>query len=97
MALIYIAGLIFSLYTHKDLFDASDEMKATSERPTMSRRLAALILLIVIGVVSIESELLVGTIEQAAVVIGITQMFVGIVVIAIITNIAEISTAVHFS
>lgn len=97
MALIYVAGLIFSLYTHKDLFDASDEMKATSERPTMSRRLAALILLIVIGVVSIESELLVGTIEQAARTIGITQMFVGIVVIAIITNIAEISTAVHFS
>jgi Ca2+:H+ antiporter len=97
MALIYLAGLVFSLRTHKDLFDASDEMKASSERPTMSRRLAALILLIVIGAVSVESELLVGTIEQAAATIGITQMFVGIVVIAIITNIAEISTAVHFS
>ena len=97
MALIYLAGLYFSLRTHKDLFDASDEMKASSERPTMSRRLAALILLIVIGAVSVESELLVGTIEQAAATIGITQMFVGIVVIAIITNIAEISTAVHFS
>ena len=97
MAIIYLAGLVFSLRTHKDLFDASDEMKATSERPTMSRRLAALILLIVIGVVSIESELLVRTIEDAAVTIGISQMFIGIVVIAIITNIAEISTAVHFS
>ena len=97
MALIYLAGLFFSLRTHKDLFDASDEMKSSSERPTMSRRLAALILLIVIGAVSVESEFLVGTIEQAALTIGITQMFVGIVVIAIITNIAEISTAVHFS
>ena len=97
MALIYLAGLFFSLRTHKDLFDASDEMKASSERPTMSRRLAALILLVVIGAVSVESELLVGTIEQAALTIGITQMFIGIVVIAIITNIAEISTAVHFS
>jgi len=97
MALIYLAGLFFSLRTHRDLFDASDEMKASSERPTMSRRLAALILLIVIGAVSVESELLVGTITQAAAAIGITQMFVGIVVIAIITNIAEISTAVHFS
>jgi Ca2+:H+ antiporter len=97
MALIYLAGLFFSLRTHRDLFDASDEMKASSERPTMSRRLAALILLIVIGTVSVESELLVGTIEHAAAAIGITQMFVGMVVIAIITNIAEISTAVHFS
>jgi Ca2+:H+ antiporter len=97
MALIYLAGLIFSLRTHKDLFDASDEMKASAERPTMSRRLAAVILLIVIGVVSLESELLVKTIEQAALTMGISQMFIGIVVIAIITNIAEISTAVHFS
>jgi Ca2+:H+ antiporter len=97
MALIYLAGLVFSLRTHKDLFDASDEMKATSEQPTMSRRLAALVLLIVIAIVSVESEILVRTIEQAAQTIGITQMFIGIVVIAIITNIAEISTAVHFS
>jgi Ca2+:H+ antiporter len=97
MALIYLAGLVFSLRTHKDLFDASDEMKASAEKPTMSRKLAALILLIVICIVSLESEFLVKTIEQAAVTIGISQMFIGIVVIAIITNIAEISTAVHFS
>jgi Ca2+:H+ antiporter len=63
----------------------------------MSRRLAAVILLIVIVIVSLESELLVKTIENAARTFGISQMFIGIVVIAIITNIAEISTAVHFS
>jgi len=97
MALIYLAGLVFSLRTHKDLFDASDEIKATLEKPTMNRRLAALILFITIIVVSVESQLLVGTIEHTAHAIGISQIFIGLVVIAIITNIAEISTAVHFS
>jgi len=97
MALIYLAGLFFSLRTHKDLFDASDEIKATLEKPTMNRRLAALILFITIVVVSVESQLLVGTIEHAAHAIGISQIFIGLVVIAVITNIAEISTAVHFS
>lgn len=97
MALIYIAGLVFSLRTHKDLFDASDEIKETKEKPTMSRRLAALILLITIIIVTFESEILVSTIEHAAQAIGLSQMFIGLVVIAIITNIAEISTAVHFS
>ena len=97
MALIYLAGLFFSLRTHKDLFDASDEIKATLEKPTMNRRLAALILFITIVVASVESQLLVGTIEHAAHAIGISQIFIGLVVIAIITNIAEISTAVHFS
>lgn len=97
MAVIYLAGLVFSLRTHKDLYDASDEIKATREKPTMSRRLAAIILLLTIVVVTFESEILVGTIEHAAQVIGLSQMFIGLVVIAIITNIAEMSTAVQFS
>jgi Ca2+:H+ antiporter len=97
MTLIYLAGLIFSLHTHKDMFDASDEMKATHEKPTMSKRLASIILLLAVFIVAIESELLVHGIETAAVSIGITQTFIGIVVIAIITNIAEKSTAVHFA
>jgi len=97
MTLIYLAGLFFSLRTHKDLFDASDEMKATHERPTMSKKLAASILLLTVVVVAIESEFLVHGIENAAVTIGITQTFIGIVIIAIITNIAEKSTAVHFA
>ncbi|MBN1861273.1 MAG: calcium/proton exchanger [Candidatus Thermoplasmatota archaeon] len=97
MAVIYLAGLVFSLRTHKDLFDASDEIKASRERPTMSRRLAAFILFLTIVVVTFESEILVGTIEHAAQAIGLSQLFIGLVVIAIITNIAEMSTAVQFS
>lgn len=97
MAVMYLAGLYFSLRTHRDLFDASDEIKATHEKPTMSRRSAALLLLVTILVVSFEAELLVSTIEHAAQAIGLSQLFIGIVVIAIITNIAEISTGVYFS
>jgi Ca2+:H+ antiporter len=97
MTLIYIAGLVFSLRTHKDLFDASDEMKATHEHPTMSKKLAASILFLAICVVAAVSEFLVQGIETAAATFGITQIFIGIVIIAIITNIAEKSTAVHFA
>lgn len=97
MAVIYLAGLVFSLRTHRDLFDASDEIKASQEKPTMSRRLAAIILFITIIIVTFESQILVGTIEHAAQAIGLSQIFIGLVVIAIITNIAEISTAVQFS
>jgi Ca2+:H+ antiporter len=97
MTLIYCAGLVFSLRTHKDLFDASDEMKETHEKSYMSKRLAAITLLLAVVVVAVESELLVHGIENAALTIGISQIFIGVVVIAIITNIAEKSTAVHFA
>ena len=97
MAMIYIAGLFFSLKTHRDLFDASDEIRDTMERPTMNKKLAALILLITIMVVAIQSEFLVQSINVAAGSLGITTTFVGIIIIAIITNIAENVTAVNFA
>jgi len=97
MALIYIAGLIFSLMTHKDLFDAHDEIKATKETPTMSKKFAASILCITTIVAALESEILVRHIEPAIMTLGFTQTFIGVMVIAIITNIAENSTAIHFA
>ena len=97
MAMIYIADLVFSLKTHKDLFDASDEIRSTDEYPTMTIKIAVLILLLVVIVVAIQAELLVSAIEEAAATIGITQTFIGIIIIATITNIAENATAVHFA
>jgi Ca2+:H+ antiporter len=38
MAFIYIADLVFSLKTHRDLFDASDEIRDTKEKPTMTKK-----------------------------------------------------------
>jgi Ca2+:H+ antiporter len=93
----YIAGLIFSLYTHKHLFDASDEIKAAHEKPRMSKKKAILLLILTIGIVGLESELLVSGVENTASAIGLTQTFIGVVIIAIITNIAEKYSAVHFS
>jgi Ca2+:H+ antiporter len=97
LAMIYIAGLFFSLRTHKDMFDVTDEIKATQEKPTMTKKLAAIVLFFATIFVAIESELLVGGIKEAALTIGITQTFIGVVVIAIITNIAEKSSAIHFA
>lgn len=97
LATIYIAGLIFSLKTHKDLFDVSDEIKATHQKPQMSKKTAFFLLLLTTVIVAIESEFLVSGIEEAALNIGMTQTFIGIVLIAIITNIAEKATAINFA
>jgi len=97
LALIYIAGLIFSLLTHKDLFDASDEIKTAREKPNISKRAAAVLLFITTAIVALESEFLVSGINEAAANIGLTQTFIGIVLIAILTNIAETISAINFA
>ena len=97
LALTYVAGLVFAFKTHKHLFDASDEIKASKEKPTLTKRYAIILLLLATIAVAVEAELLVQHVEQAAESAGLSQTFIGVVVIAIITNIAEKANAVHFA
>jgi Ca2+:H+ antiporter len=53
-----------------------------------------MVLLVSTGFVALLSEFLVGTIESIRATFGITETFVGIIVVAIIGNAAEHSTAI---
>jgi Ca2+:H+ antiporter len=97
LALIYIAGLVFAFVTHKHLFDASDEIKASAEKPEITVKTAVIILLLAMLVVVFESEFMVGSIKPAMAIFGLTQTFIGVVVIAILANIAEKLSAIHFA
>jgi Ca2+:H+ antiporter len=97
LVITYLAGLLFSLRTHKDLFDASDEIRASKKRPIMKKRFAILILFCATCVAAVMAELLVNTIEPAAHSMHLGETFIGVVIIAIITNVAEKSTAINFA
>jgi Ca2+:H+ antiporter len=93
----YLLSLVFSLRTHKHLYTA-----ATSHRPKDTAldtaswsvtRAVAVLLLATVGV-AVMSELLVGAVEHTAQVFGMTEVFVGVILVAIIGNAAEHSTAV---
>ena len=93
--LAYVLSLLFSLRTHKHLYagqsHAEDhEGAAAHARPGR----AALTLLIATALVAWMSELLVGAVEEASHALGLTQVFVGVIVVAIIGNAAEHSTAI---
>ncbi len=92
----YILSLLFSLKTHKDLYnpadDESEPIPAHGGRGVVVR--AIVILLIATVAVAMVSEVLAGTIEDAGEKLGMTQLFLGAVVIAIVGNAAEHSTAI---
>jgi Ca2+:H+ antiporter len=91
MIAIYLAGLLFSLRTHRDLFRPAQE--ESSPRGWSLRR--AVLMLGAAGVlVGVMSELLVGSIEHAARDIGLSQFFVGAFVVAIVGNAVEHYVAV---
>ncbi len=96
----YILMLLFSLKTHKHLYTAAEEPSETAQvqysdvQDHWSPRTALIVLLSATCGVAWMSELLVGAIEQASEQMGWNSMFVGVVVVAIVGNAAEHSTAV---
>ncbi len=93
----YICSLIFSLRTHKQLFAGEaahhDAEKGGAEE-TWSRGKSVLVLLVATSFVALLSEFLVGSVEAARTKLGVTEVFIGVIVVAIIGNAAEHSTAV---
>jgi Ca2+:H+ antiporter len=91
--LTYFCMLGFSLRTHKHLFQGSEE-DGEEGGAQWSRGKAITILLVATALVALLSEFLVGTIENVRDSIGLTEVFVGVIVVAIVGNAAEHSTAV---
>ena len=90
----YIASLLFTLKTHRHLF-AGDAHNASDlgEQP-WSKRASIIVLAVVTCLVALMSEMLVGALEPAAQQLGLTQVFVGVILVALVGNAAEHSTAV---
>ncbi|MBA2242433.1 MAG: calcium/proton exchanger [Chthoniobacterales bacterium] len=91
--LTYFCVLWFSLRTHKHYFQSA-EAELEEEGEHWSRSKASIILLLATAFVALLSEFLVGTIESVRTSIGITEVFVGVIVVAIVGNAAEHSTAI---
>ena len=89
LLLSYAAGLYFSLSTHRQLFNPYLDDEEAKEAAAWSVRQSVLILAAAGIGVAVMSELLVGSIEHAARSVGLSQFFIGVVVVAIVGNAAE--------
>jgi Ca2+:H+ antiporter len=102
LIITYGFTLFFSLVTHKELFggeamqgcaqEVGHEEEESGEH--WSKGKSILVLLIATAFVALISEFLVGAVEAARGALGFTEVFVGVIVVAIIGNAAEHSSAV---
>ena len=104
----YALTLVFSLVTHRELFGAAEghdvagvagaeltkmEAEQGAHAPWTVRKSVG-ILLLATAFVALISEFLVGAIEGARESLGLTEVFVGVIVVAIVGNAAEHSSAI---
>lgn len=94
----YALSLVYSMGTHRSVFgegaEVSREAHASDHGAHWSLGRSIVVLLASAGMVGWLSEILVGSTEQAIAGIGLSEVFVGIIVVPIIGNAAEHSSAV---
>jgi Ca2+:H+ antiporter len=92
LLLTYVASLVFTLRTHRHLYGID-----ALEHPKSSRRSVKPALVLLLGAtagVAVMSELLVGAVTDAADALGMSHLFVGVIVVALVGNAAEHYSAV---
>lgn len=89
---VYALSFLFVLKTHKSLFTPHEE--EAEHGHTVSVRAAVTSLTVATLAIAYLSEMLVGEIEAVTKAVGMTELFVGVIVVAIVGNAAEHSTAV---
>jgi len=93
MIVLYLIGLIYSLkFSSPVTFEPAIEEK---KRPTYKARTALIILAAATGGVVWMSELLVGATESVVASLGLSEFFLGIILIPIVGNVAEHLVAVQ--
>lgn len=99
----YILSLVFSLRTHSHLYvgensedseEALEEAMGGSAEAPWSRKKSVVVLVVATVFVAILSEFLVGAVEHTAKAWGLSDVFIGVILVAIVGNAAEHSTAV---
>lgn len=92
LALTYGLSLVFSLRTHKTLFGL--DPTATPHGATWSMGRAVLVLGVATAGVVVESEILVHAVDGVTARLGLSEAFLGLIIIPIIGNAAEHATAI---
>jgi Ca2+:H+ antiporter len=96
LIVVYVLSLVFTLKTHSHLYVGELEKEEEEAIGThgWSQTRSVVTLLIATVLVAVMSEFLVGAVEAASHTLGLTEIFVGVILVAIIGNAAEHSTAV---
>ena len=87
----YGLGLLFSLKTHREIFAGAEHTE--DAEPAWPIGLALVTLAVVTVLVALVSEIFVESVQQAAETFGMSQAFVGFIVVALVGGAAEMAVA----
>ena len=98
VAVLLVAGyglsLVYSMWTHRAVFGQGGDIASGEHAPEWSLKKSIIVLIAAAAAIGVLSEMLVGATEAATESLGLSEFFVGLILVPIIGNAAEHSSAV---
>ncbi|WOH61812.1 MULTISPECIES: calcium/proton exchanger [Bradyrhizobium] len=94
LLILYSGNLVFTLITHRNVFATNEEASA---KPEWSATTCLIVLLACTGGAALQSEFVSGALTEAAKSTGVTPLFLGVVVLALVGTSSDIFAAVWFA
>jgi Ca2+:H+ antiporter len=96
LLIVYVLGIVFTFITHKHLFTPPETAEDIQEShgTHWSKKKSFLLLAVSMAGVIVVSEILVASVETTGEELGFGQLFVGAIIVGIVGNAAEHSSAI---
>jgi Ca2+:H+ antiporter len=94
LILLYLLNMLFVFKTHRSSFQAQENQEQENDAPRASRVQTIFALALTTVLIAVMSEILVDQIAPVTKALGMTELFVGVIVVALVGNAAENSTAI---
>lgn len=93
LLLLYIANLVYTLITHRDVF-AAEESRG---KPSWSLRSSLAVIVASTVAIALEAELVSGALTETAGALHLSSLFLGVIVLGLIGTIADLFAASWFA
>jgi len=99
LIIVYIANLIYTLVTHKSVFEFHEDAGADDDHGRVAWPLWVSLGVLAAGtaVTALEAEMVAGALESTATSLGLSEFFLGVIVLAVVGNAAEYFSAAYFA
>ena len=91
---LYAANLVYTLVTHRDVFAVDEARAAPSSWPLW---ISLTVLVAATAMIALEAELVSGALEATAGALGLSTVFLGVIVLALIGTVSDLFAAVFFA
>jgi Ca2+:H+ antiporter len=96
LVVVYVANLAHTLVTHRDVFATEGDERRAARNAWPLRR-SIVVLLIATAVTAWMAEVVSDALDEAARALRVSGLFLGVVVLALVGNIAEYLSSMHFA